>query len=123
MLQLSQHIRRHDTLRPGSPGRSTAQAPRIPRWLEGVKVVKLARPAADYESADGLTRMQADVEAVYPLPTASQKSVVWTQTRHPDGACASFASERDDRVARFGALVPVRRIRKGQRARSAQKTR
>lgn len=65
-----------------------------PRWLRSgtaidVKVVKLARPAAEYESAGGLTRMKADVEAAFPLATASQRSVVWTQTNHPDGACGS----------------------------------
>ena len=32
----------------------------IPRWLPGVQVVKLARPAAQYEAAGGFARMYED---------------------------------------------------------------
>ena len=86
---------------------ATQTGGRIPRWLEGVKVVKLARPASDYESAGGLTRMHADLEAVYPLPTASQKSVVWTQTNHPDGACASARAGVAWMTEKTCNIVPV----------------
>ena len=86
---------------------ATQTGGRIPRWIEGVKVVKLARPAADYEAADGLARMHADLEAVYPLPTASQKSVVWTQTNHPDGACASARAGVAWMTEKTCNIVPV----------------
>lgn len=66
----------------------------VPRWLRDtggkpeVKVVKLTRAAAEYESAGGFTRMYDDLQAVHPLPTSTQRSVVWMEVRQP-GACAS----------------------------------
>ncbi|MDA0173144.1 zinc-dependent metalloprotease [Solirubrobacter taibaiensis] len=78
-----------------------------PRWLDGVKVVKLARAAADYEAADGLARLHADLEAAYPLATSTQKSVVWTQTNHPDGACASARAGVAWMTEKTCNIVPV----------------
>ena len=51
--------------------------------------------------------MHADLEAVYPLPTASQKSVVWTQTNHPDGACASARAGVAWMTEKTCNIVPV----------------
>ncbi len=62
----------------------------MPRWMRDatwapqVTVVKLAAPAATYESDGGFERMRSDLRAAAPLAAPTQKSVVWMEVAHPE---------------------------------------
>jgi hypothetical protein len=61
----------------------------MPRWIRDaggapqVTVVKLAKPAADYER-DGLTLVRADLLAAAPLAALTEKTVLWMEISAPD---------------------------------------
>jgi hypothetical protein len=70
----------------------------MPRWIRDpagapqVRVVTLARTVSDYESAGGFARMVADLNAAAPLAAPTQKSAVFMEINHPEGACASTSA-------------------------------
>ncbi|HEY6890842.1 MAG TPA: hypothetical protein VI300_23760, partial [Solirubrobacter sp.] len=61
----------------------------MPRWIRDaggapqVTVVKLAKPAADYER-DGLALVRSDLQAAAPLAAPTEKTVVWMEVSAPD---------------------------------------